>query len=837
MAINQLKRLMDYVRLLRQNPAESIVLSDDLMIHVTGFFRDPLAWESLKEKVVLPLMRERESNAPIRCWVAACASGEEAYSLAILLLETAESLGKRFDIRVFATDTAERTLRNARNGVYPAGIETEVSAARLERFFDRDDAGYRVKREVREVVVFAPQNVLQDPPFSKLDICSCRNLLIYLEPELQRKLLILLHFGLREGGVLFLGSSETISPTDDMYEVIDKKTRLFRRVGPTRHGLIDFAPLHTRRTDAEERATPRATIAQLTAKRLLDHHTPSAVVIDRQQRVVYVHGDVERFLTIPRGDVTRELTGMARDEVRGALRLALQRAASSGAPVAVRGGVYTVDGAPRRLLISVSEFEGREHQLVCFELRPEPAARLPKAGGKNSERLSEELQRVRDELQSTIEQLQASNEELKASNEELTSVNEELQSTNEELETSKEELQSLNEELATLNAQLEAKVREHEAISNDLSSLLTSTAIAVIFLDTRFRIRRFTQAVQDFFDLIPSDLGRPLSDLARKFDDPRLLPDCRTVLETLQPIEREVRSDSGRVYLRRLLPYRAADNRIDGLVVTFLDITPLKAAQEALRLSEERSRRLVNGAADFAVMLLDTEGRIAEWNVAAERLFALPESEALGQYFGLLFTAQDRAAGVPEQEIEQARSTGRTHDERWHVRRDGRLFWASGTLNAVHDAAGQINGFVKVIRDDTSRKQAEQERDLLLEREQKARLEAESAARTTDHFLAVLSHELRTPLSSILLWTRLLLRANFEPKQLREGLEAVARSAEAQNVLLEELLDSSRIRSGKLRLSKRTFELNPWMQEILEYIRPVAAAIHPSGGRVPAQPG
>ena len=634
MSLLQLRSMSEYAKTLRQSPAEITALSDDMLIHVTGFFRDPESWEAFRQRVVDPLVRQKEDGETLRGWVTACSSGEEAYTLGILLLEAAEASNKRLDIKVFATDAAERSLSQARAGVFPGGIESEVTPQRLERFFEKDDSFYRVKKELRELVVFAPQNLLQDPPFSRLDICTCRNLLIYIEPEVQQRILALLHFGLREGGALLLGTSETINGADELFEAIDKKHRIFRRVGPTRHGSINFpasqdlASLIQRRqgegnNDDLAKSLPQGALAQLTAKLLLDKFTPAAVVVDRQGQIVYYHGATEQYLIQPRGGPTRELLMLVREEMRGTVRATLQRAKSQNETAESKDGTLGEGAGRVRLYVHVVPLEPRvttAYFLVGFERRSDPPP-LPASDGaagaqKQSDELAEELGRVRDELQSTAEELQTSNEEMKASHEEVTSINEELQSSNEELETSKEELQSLNEELTTVNAQLQAKMEEVERARNDLASLLSSTNIAVIFLDRQFRIRSFTPAVRDLLELISSDVGRPLSDLARKFTDPDLLADADGVLSRLVPSEREISAEGERTYLRRVTPYRTANDRIDGVVVTFIDVTALKTAQAAVQASEEKYRSLFSSMDEgycIIEMIADASGAFVDW--------------------------------------------------------------------------------------------------------------------------------------------------------------------------------------------------------------------------------
>ena len=825
MGLNQITELGDYTRLLRQNPTEIVALNDDLMIHVTGFFRDTASWDALRTKAIDPLVAQRPTDTPIRAWVTACSSGEEAYSLAMLLVEAAHAAGKEFDIKVFATDTAERTLAHARAGIYPGGIESEISPERLERFFDKDENNYHVKKSLRDQVVFAPQNLLQDPPFSRIDICTCRNLLIYLEADMQRRALAMIHFGLRDGGTLLLGSSETVAGMDELFEPIDKKHRLFRRVGPTRHGEIEFPSLHASGAAAEtngakSRSLARASIAQLTNKALLDRYGPAAVVIDREQHIVYFHGHTERYLDQPRGEPTRQLLSLARESVRGALRTALQRALAQKQQATVRNGIVeTVEGRCRVEVVVAPLEPGADpiYYLVSFHEHREPPP--PPRSTEHTEtrrQLEEELQRIRDELQSTIQELQTSNEELKASNEEATSINEELQSTNEELETSKEELQSLNEELTTVNAQFQAKLEELEATSNDLSSLLSSTDIAVVFLDRQFRIRRYTPAVSDLLVLIPSDIGRPLSDLARKFRDDDLLKDAQSVLDKLQALEKEIVSESGRAYLRRALPYRTADDRIDGVVVTFIDITARKAAEAALRESEERHRLILEGINEYAIFMVDPNGRITTWNTGAERLLGYAQTEVIGQPLALVFTPEDRAAGVPEQELEEARELGAVTREGWRVRKDGRRFFGAGTLAQLVDDAGRLRGYVKLLRDNTERKLSE-------EALRQAKLAAEATSRAKDNFLASVSHELRTPLSAIVLWTSLIEDQKIvDPEQLAEALSSIRRSAEEQRKLIEDLVDTARIAAGKLRLDLRPVQAAEIVRAAVDLLRPLA---------------
>ena len=965
MGLNHVNSLGDYVKLLRQTPAEATALADDLMIHVTGFFRDADAWQSLRERVVAPLVNDRPDNATIRCWVTACSSGEEAYTLAMVLLEEADRVGKQFDVKVFATDLAERSLVHARTGVYPNGIESEMSPERIARFFDKDDGSYRVKRSLRELVVFAPQNLLQDPPFSRMDICTCRNLLIYLEPDVQRRVLALLHFGLVIGGTLFLGTSETLGAAEELFEPVDKRARIFRRLGPGRpSAALEFptaaylggtaAGAAAGPAGATESRAVRMGIAQMTQRRLLERYTPPAVVVDREFRIVYFHGRTEPYLDQPRGEPTREILTLAREHVRAAIRTALHAAVDRGEDGVARDGtIRDADGTTKRVTVHAVPLESRPAGnlfLVSFEEQPElpPAPAATGGNGRSAAVLQQELDRTREDLQSSIEALQSANEEMKASNEEVTSINEELQSTNEELETSKEELQSLNEELTTVNAQLQAKMEELQATGNDLTSLLSSTDIAVIFLDPRFRVRRYTPATRDLMDLIAGDVGRPLRDLSRKFDDPALMDDAQAVLDKLVPVEREVCSTSGRWYLRRALPYRTPDNRIDGVVLTFIDITERKNATDAMRASEARLRKVVE-INTVGIIFLDADGRVDDANDEFLRLSgytrddltagrvrwdvmtppehmdrsraAIAEMEQTGrmspyekQYRrkdGTLFWALFAGAGlggdkavefvIDTTERHRAEALLRLSAERvklavdvtrmgfWEMnprtrddafdemhnrimglptdQRAGkvgevlarvhpddrdrvmaaldavtggpadmtvqfRVVWSDGTVHHVIKYGRLIDDpteagtrrVVGTVVDVTARVMAEQDRERQLAAEQAGRAQAEAASEAKDHFLASVSHELRTPLSAILLWAKMLRSSTVTEPQRAEGMDAIARSAEAQRELIEDLLDTGRIVAGKLRLAVRTFELAGLVREAADGVRPAADA-------------
>lgn len=642
LGLRNIETLEDYIEELRTNADEVATLVGDLMISVTGFFRDAEAWKALEELVIMPMVAERETGASIRVWTPACSTGEEAYSLAMLVTEHAEAAGKRFDLQVFATDAQETNLRKARDGIYTAAAVTGFPASRLTRFFGKLDGSYQVSKELRAMVVFAPQNLLRDPPFSRLDLVTCRNFLIYLEPEAQQRIIALCHFALRPGGHLFLGNAETTGRHEDLFETVSKKWRIYRRVGSTRHDLIEYPPPRGQvqpRTMESPSPEPNASAAEMARRALLERYAPASVLIDQKGRVLYFHGTTRDYLENPPGEPTRDLLTMARDGLAARLRAAIREASKENRSVTVTARIRD-SNTHRSVAMTVAPLPASPQGsflLVSFapavpQTDPIPmSAREDASAASSVERaLVEELRATRAELQTTIAYQDATNEELKAANEEATSVNEELQSTNEELETSKEELQSFNEELNTVNSQLQHKIDELETTTNDLNNLLAGSDTATLFLDEKFCIRWFAPATRELFDFVASDIGRPISHFARKFADENLLEDVETVMTNLSTIEAEVPSDAGRWYVRRVFPYRTQDNHIAGVVVTFSDITDRKRATDAINDARVYSETIVR-TVQHPLLVLDRNLRVKSANKAFRALFAVLEDEPQGR--------------------------------------------------------------------------------------------------------------------------------------------------------------------------------------------------------------
>ncbi len=645
MNVQQIKEPGDYVRYLRENPAELDLLFKELLISVTRFFRDREAWEALAGVILPERLRSLPDHYALRAWVPGCATGEEAYSLAILLRECADRLRRNFDVQVFGTDLDAQAIETARAGRYPEGIAADVPPEWLDRYFTRGDHDYCINKEIRELVVFAPQNVTRDPPFTRLDLLSCRNLLIYLNAGLQQQLLQLFHHALKAGGLLLLGSSETIGAQTDSFRIIDRKWKIFSRrpaAGPEglRFPTKAWAPAAQSVPPVPVRAAEKEQpVPKLVEKVLLTEVTPPSVLVDIRGDVLYVHGRTGRYLEPAAGGQPRSnILEMAREGLEAELRTALHQAATGEGEVIreqVRvksnGSFSHVDVTVRRLREPETL---RDLLLVTFHpIRPVPAARSPGPGKPASRRvaqLTRELKTSQESLRATIADLATANEELRSANEELQSTNEEMQSTNEELETSREEMQSLNEELTTVNAEQQARVDALARARDDMQNLLNATEVATLFLDNDLRIRRYTESATRLIRLIPSDLGRSIVDQASTLKYDRVAADCRTVIATLQPREAEVETQDGSWHLMRILPYRTIENVIDGLVITFIDIT-------RVTLAERKGRELrvffesIIGTVRQPLVVLDESLHLVLANKAFYETFRLRPRQVEGE--------------------------------------------------------------------------------------------------------------------------------------------------------------------------------------------------------------
>lgn len=663
MHVHQIEALDGYVRFLQQTPGEVEELFQDLLIGVTNFFRDPDAFQFLDEQIIGKLFASRPADSVLRVWVVGCSTGEEAYSLAILLQEHMAALKQCYAVQIFATDIDRRAIANARAGVYPAGIAADVSPQRLARFFTKEPGGaYRIHKSIRDLLIFSEQDVAKDPPFSRLDLITCRNLLIYLDAELQRKLLPMFHYALRPGGVLFLGSSESVGDATSLFTVVDRKAKLFQRrddVSGVQHASLSglLPPSGLPRVGAKNVFPEKRPLRELTEQALLQQLALAAALVNAQGDVFYLHGRSGAYLEPAPGEAgINNIVKMAREGLRLELATALHRAScrhesvrvdglrvkSSGhvARVNLRIQPLANDGAaPSALpmyLVILEEAPGADPEAPALASLANGELAAARGGAVDGDArlaaVTEEL-RARDEyLQSAHEELETANEELKSSIEEMQSVNEELQSTNEELETSKEELQSVNEELTTVNTELQTKVVDLSRANNDMKNLLAGTGIATVFVDHQLRILRFTPTAAQIINLIQSDVGRPVGHIVTDLisGDDNLVADLHAVLDTLEPKEAQVQTRAGQWYLMRIRPYRTLDNVIEGAVITFVDITEIKRIEDVLEQAstELRLAVVVRDAFD-AITMQDLTGRIRAWNPAAVRMYGWSEAEAL----------------------------------------------------------------------------------------------------------------------------------------------------------------------------------------------------------------
>jgi two-component system CheB/CheR fusion protein len=639
MAVHQIDSIEKYDTYLHRTPAEISILFKDLLIGVTSFFRDAEAFEVLKAKVIPGLIKNKNPESPLRIWVAGCATGEEAYSIAILFAEVMDKLKKQVNIQIFASDIDNEALDVARMAVYPDSIAADVSSERLGRFFIKEDDTYRIKKQIRDMVVFADQNVIKDPPFSRLDLVSCRNLLIYMETVLQKKILPLFHYTLMHQGILFLGTSESIGEFSHLFSPVSAKWKIFKYKEYVLERMIDYprTPLYDvlpTPQGFEEKGVPTvADIHNLAERIILENYAPPCVLINEQYEILHFIGQTDRYLATPTGKASFNILKMAREGLKYKLSTALHKAVKQKKTIISEGLKIKHNKRFRRVDLVVRPLTEsgftQGFMLVMFEDKtyPEPVARKKTARKDKVDpyvvSIEKELQSTKEYLQTTNEELETSNEELKSTNEELQSVNEELQSTNEELETSKEELQSTNEELVTVNAELQKKVEELSGANNDINNLLASTEIGTIFLDINLRIKRFTPAITKLFNLIQTDIGRPVGDITANIQLDDLLEHAQQVLDTLVRQEVEVQDKMGNWYSIRTAPYRTLENVIDGVVLTFVDIGKLKQVEDLNRLAT-----VVLDSND-AITIQDFDYNIVAWNNGAQQMYGWSQAEAL----------------------------------------------------------------------------------------------------------------------------------------------------------------------------------------------------------------
>ena len=915
MGVHELSDLAAYSQFMHERPQEANALLKDLLISVTNFFRDAAAFEALRREVIPKLFADKTVDDQVRVWVAGCATGEEAYSVAMLLADYSLNFSAPPQIQVFATDIDETAVAAARHGIYTLNDAADIPPELLSRYFVKEsDDHFRVRREIRERVLFAVHNVIKDPPFSHLDLVTCRNLLIYLNPKAQKRVMEVLHFALNPGGYLMLGSSESVDGAGDLYAAVDKEHRIYqgravetRLVFPVPDGslALRLAKLPELGRVKEMRPTTVSSYSVL-HQRLLERYAPPSVVVNEDYEIVHMSETAGRYMEIKGGEPSANLLMLIRPELRLELRGALYQATQKRTDVESRGVRVGVGEEAKNINIIIKpvlsdEDKARGFILVAFEegdadplLTGAPVSRVQASEDEPLARqLEEELIEVKAHLSATIEQHELQREELKASNEELQAMNEEMRSAAEELETSKEELQSINEELTTVNQELKVKIEELGHTNDDFRNLINSSQVGTVFLDRNLRVTLFTPRSREIFNFISADVGRPISDITSKLEDRNLIADAEMVLEHLRVVEREARSTDGRVYFLQLAPYRTMDERIDGVVLSFVDMTERHRAEQHIRKSEEQFRRaieeapipvimhaedgevlqisrtwteltgytteemktfdswltraygegadevrehmhelfhgnrkslnvefpirtrnnetrrwsfsasspgtlrdgrrfivgmavditdrdrveksfreadqrfrlLVESAADYAIFTITPDNIIDSWNAGATAVFGWTEAEALGKSAEMIFTPEDREAGVPEQEMATALKKGRAPDERWHLRKDGSRFYVSGVMHVLRDADGKLQGFAKIARDmSAQRRSAEELRSAREELETKVRERTLELAQVNDSLRGEISQRIQVEKSRVRL-LRQIVRAQEDERR------------------------------------------------------------------------
>ncbi|MEA5553190.1 chemotaxis protein CheB [Anabaena cylindrica UHCC 0172] len=853
MVLYNLQPLEDYVKYLQTHPAEVQALYQEILINVTSFFRDPEAYQALKEKVFPSIVKDKGKGkslqSPIRIWVTGCATGQEVYSIAICLMEFLEDFISKPTIQIFATDINETGIEKARSGIYKQNEMADVSPERLRRFFIEVEGGYQINKSIREQCIFARQNLISDPPFSNLDLITCRNLLIYLESGVQKQLMSLFHYSLKSTGFLMLGNSESVGELSDLFALLDRKNKVYSKKLVATKPNFNFSsghyPVARVKPDPQmsEKTWDIDDLHKEADQIIFNRYAPSGVLISDDMDILQFRGDTSFYLRPAPGQPSFNLLKMARKGLLEELRTAVHQAKRQD--IAVRKDNLQIEGSEPRRIVNVEVIPLKtpvavetRYFLVLFEDVPSSAEKsiLAPENQEQTDIVTEisrfkqaltatkqELALTQEYLESMILEQEATTQDLKVANEEILSSNEELQSTNEELQTAKEEVQATNEELKTTNEELQSRNLELHHVNNDLLNLLSSVNIPILILANDLRIRRFTPTAQHLLNLIPTDVGRPFSDIRSKINVPNLESLLLEVIDTLNVKELEVQDQQGHWYNLRIRPYRTTSNQIDGVVMVLMDIDAIKRIAQQVEQSRNYAVAIVQTVPQ-PLVVINSSLRVVTANQAFYQTFQISSAQTEQQ---LMFEIGNGQWNIPDlitllEEIFLKNT--RLHDfevERVFEKIGYRIMLLNGCKIIQEDNEQMI---LLAIQDITQQKQFAAERAQLLAQERSARLQAEVSNRAKDEFLSILSHELRNPLNAILGWSQLLRTQNLKADQIAQGLEVIERCTRVQTQLIEDLLDISRITTGKLRLNNSLIDIISVIGSALEVVRLSAEA-------------
>lgn len=715
MSVHKIEQINSYIHFLQKNPKEVHILFKELLIGVTSFFRDPLVWEKLKETIIPTKVGKHQSGSTIRAWIPGCSTGEEAYSLAIVFKEIVDKINPHggFSLQIFATDLDNEAIETARKGVFPINIAADVSPIRLSRYFTKTEEGYRINTEIREMVVFAQHNILMHPPFTNIDIVSCRNLLIYLDTDLQQKLLGLFYYSLNPEGILLLGSSETLGSQSHLFTIENSGMKIYKRGDSNQNPeLSDFPSSFSRSNSSnyENRLPdkPIVNIQVLADELLLKQFSPASVLVNENGDILYISGRTGKYLEPAVGKANMNIFAMLRPGFQNEFSVAFRRVILKKKSVNLHNVKIGANGSTTTLNVEIQWVNKPEALLgklliiftdVANTSKSKTLSNTSKQAGSNvrEKELMEELQHAREEVQGIMEEMQTSQEELKSTNEELQSTNEELQSTNEELTTSKEEMQSLNEELQTVNAELQSKVDDYSRVNNDMKNLLNSTDIATLFLDKELNIRRYTDQATKIFKLIKSDVGRPFSDQVSQLIYPDLAEDAFEVLRTLIFIEKQIPTKDGRWFSTRIMPYRTFDDRIDGVVITFINISELKEADDKIHETDHLNRLLLNSSQNV-IIKLSNDWKILEFNSTAEEFFGIKRNDVINQNYIKLFVPESLRKKTEQQMKQMLTQEGVTNIKMQTIVADAIEIEIEWTADVIFDNLKLPTGIIIITK-------------------------------------------------------------------------------------------------------------------------------------------